>query len=67
MNRERQISVALGRRRGASVQARERMAAADAEALWRAHCRHCDMDLKGSQAELLKHRCPEAPPDGQPG
>lgn len=52
--------LAVGRHFGPSPEARERIAAAEAEALWRARCPKCGSQLRGSMAELKAHRCQEA-------
>lgn len=65
---QRKIAVAMGRRFGASPAARERMAAADDAATWRAVCRHCGERLLGSRKQLMAHICitgPKAVADGK--
>lgn len=49
--------VFIGRRFGASPEARERMDKHDAEQTWHATCPRCDEKVKGSLAELREHRC----------
>lgn len=54
---DKRTKVFLGRRLGASPEARERMAVADAEATWHAWCPNCNMKLKGALKDLREHRC----------
>ncbi len=54
MNREaKRTWIAIGRRFGASPEARERMAKADAEATdWQGTCKYCGCVFRGSAATL---------------
>lgn len=54
---QKKTAVAVGRRFGASPEAREKMRQADAEAAWSGVCRHCNTPLRGRIADLLSHRC----------
>ena len=58
MSRETErAKIAMGRRFGASPEARERMDAANAEAIWQGKCRHCGVPLKGTLKQLKDHVC----------
>ena len=57
MPTQRAIETKLKRMRGASPEARERIAEAEEGMIWRAKCRKCGAELKGTHAELLGHTC----------
>ena len=54
---ERRRMVGMGRRFGASPEARARMAEADDSAVWKAVCRRCGEALQGSRKQLSAHIC----------
>lgn len=53
----KRAQVSMGRRFGASPEAREKMAAADDEATWVGQCPRCHMALKGTLKFLKGHKC----------
>lgn len=52
--------VRIGRRVGASPEARARMKEADDKAIWSGTCRLCGKLVKGDLVNLMEHKCGDA-------
>jgi hypothetical protein len=62
MTRElKRAAIAVGRRYGASPQARARMIEENSRLTWVGHCRKCKKTVKGTPSKLKNHVCEEVP------
>lgn len=57
MKVEERNYIAATRRLGMSPEAREQLKEFDNAALWRATCRKCKAELRGTLATMRTHRC----------
>jgi hypothetical protein len=58
--KEKQVLVAMGRRFGASPQARARLIDYGSQQVWIGVCRKCQRKVKGLPAQLAKHQCEDS-------
>ena len=56
MSDQKYREAALARRYGMSAEAKERLDEANAIAQWYGKCRVCGAELKGTPAEIAKHK-----------